>query len=216
MNSILGRPAVIAEKSLSRVKWTANSAGCPATSGGYSMKSSIQSVQWVKSSVGSSASGSAAPRLHALAAKTTARDIPMFITRFMGSPIHLQAMNWCSIESPTVTAQSRRPSRRHACNRRVEAIAVPVRTQHQTHKSETGFSGGSGRRSGERWWAASEPDRSWRAVSRLAHMCFEAIDQSKLRKNDRTGRDQNRLRRNLSRSAFVNRGREQRKVMIAM
>ena len=54
VNSTRGRPAVNAEKSLSRVKCTAKRRVPPATSTGYSMNSSVVSVQLVTSSVGSS------------------------------------------------------------------------------------------------------------------------------------------------------------------
>ena len=64
VNSIDGVPALSALKSSSFVRCTANNAGWPATSGGYSMYNSDCSVQCVTFRVAVSAFGSSLCRAH--------------------------------------------------------------------------------------------------------------------------------------------------------
>src|SRR3989475_6977387 len=65
VNSIRGRPAVSGVKSLSLVRCTANRAIRPVTSGGYSMYSSVLSVQSVTFNEGDSAFAGSFGRPHA-------------------------------------------------------------------------------------------------------------------------------------------------------
>ena len=88
VNSIRGRPAVSGVKSLSLVRCTAKRAVRPATSGGYSMKSSVLSVQSVTSSVGDSPAAGPDGRPHADARTATSRTAVTSARRVVmrGSP----------------------------------------------------------------------------------------------------------------------------------
>src|SRR5438128_5191589 len=65
VNSIRGRPAVSGVKSFSFVRCTANRADRPVTSGGYSMYTSVLSVQSVTFNEGDSAFGGSVRPPHA-------------------------------------------------------------------------------------------------------------------------------------------------------
>ena len=86
-----GRPASSALKSRSRVRWTANRTVWPATSGGYSMNSSLAPVQLVTSSVGTSggaaAGGVPQAAVNPTASSTPAHDVLPLMALITESPI---------------------------------------------------------------------------------------------------------------------------------